>query len=93
MDRCAEFKNKLMKVYNYEKKKIYPILKDMSEEEKLIVLSDEDVLAKINLVDNNDVFKMIFRMSPSEVQELLWHNEKNQKKLLGITRISEKKNK
>ena len=85
----SEYKNKLLKVYNYEKKKIYPILKGMTEEEKEIVLSDKDVLSYINKINNREVLGMIFRMSPSNVQELLWNSEENQKKLLGITTIDE----
>lgn len=89
-NRIEEYKDKLLKMYNYEKKKLYPLLKSMTVEEASIVLSDPDILNKINNINNKDIIGMIYRMSPSNVQELLWASEKSQKILLGITKIDEK---
>ena len=85
--RLEELKGKLSKSYNYEKKKLYLILKGMSEEEKELVLSDEEVLRQINRIENNDIFDMIFRMTPESIQEILWERGENQRRLLGITNI------
>ncbi len=81
------YKNEFMKSYNLTRKKLYPLLKEMSDMEKELVLSDDEVIKNITSINDDEILSMFFRMSPAKVQEIIWQNEGCQKRLLGIKKL------
>lgn len=81
------YKNDLMKSYNLTRKKLYPLLKRMSDEEKEIVLSDQEVIGRFISINDDEILSLFFRMSPAKVQEIIWQNESCQKRLLTIKNL------
>lgn len=82
--RLIEVKNELQKSYNHNRKKLYPLLKGLTEDEKNIVLADENVMNKLLKIEDYDIISLIFRMSPAPIQETIWKSSERQKNLLGI---------
>lgn len=79
----------LRKRYNYNKKNIYAILKDLSEDEIVMAFADDKIYNYFLAIKEPDFLAMVFRMVPSSIQELIWNNTKYQKALLGISECSD----
>lgn len=86
-ERLEKYRQYFLKLYNLNRKKLYPLLKSMTDEEKNIVLSDEQVIENIMKIEDSEILDLIFRMSPASVQEIIWKNDKCQKILLGIKKL------
>lgn len=83
-------KEKLRKApYYFERKKLYSIFKDTTEEERDEIFSDEKILR--NAIYNKDttIMPMVFRYVGSAIQERIWQDSCCQKRLLGIGNISD----
>lgn len=85
--RLESYKQKILKSYNINRKTLYPLLKGMTNEEKEIVLTDEEIINKIKSLNDSEVLGLFFRMSPSSVQEIIWQSEECQKKLFRIKKL------
>lgn len=85
--RLEVYKSKLLKSYNLNRKQLYPLLKSMSEEDRNIVLNDEQVIDRIIKLEDSEILDLVFRMSPASIQEKIWQNDECQKKLLGIRKL------
>ncbi len=86
--KIEEYKSELLKSYNFNRKKLYPLLKAMSEEEKLVVLSDDEVINRIKKMEDDDVLGLFFKMSPAQIQELIFEDEECQRRLLCVENIN-----
>lgn len=76
MENKLEEKIKLLKTPNvFEQNKIYGLLKDVTEEEMNLVLSDPEVTQNILSIDNSDILKNIFRLVPASFQEVMVKKE------------------
>ncbi len=82
-------KEKWKKAPYLEKKKIYPILKDASQEEVDEIFSEEEILQKAIHSKDTNILSMIFRYGGSITQERIWQDSDNQKRLLGIGSIND----
>lgn len=76
MDNKLEEKINLLKAPNvFEQNKVYGLLKDMTEEEMNLVLSNPEVTQNILSIDNSDILKNIFRLVPASFQEVMFKDE------------------
>lgn len=72
-----------------EKKKLYPILKDLDEDEIDEVFSDSEILDRVIKSHDNSILSMVFRYSGSKTQDKIWENAACQKKLFGMGNVSD----
>lgn len=82
--KIENMKYKLKKGPYIEKKKLYPILKDATEEEIDEVFSDSDILDRIIHSKDDSIISMVFRYGGVKTQEAIWSDSKCQKILFGI---------
>lgn len=58
--------------------------RNFSDEEKIKLFGDPQILKRIFQLENYDVVAAVFRVVPAEIQELMWDNIFTQKILLGM---------
>ncbi len=76
MENKLEEKIELLKTPNvFEQNKVYGLLKDMTEEEMNLVLSNPKVTQNILSIDNSDILKNVFRLVPTSFQEVMFKDE------------------
>lgn len=65
--------------------------RNFSDEEKIKLFGDPQILKRIFQLENYDVVAAVFRVVPAEIQELMWDNIFTQKILLGMEKVSDEK--
>ena len=69
--------------------KFYHLTKDLTEEEKIELFSDQDILKRIYKLENYDTVASVFRIVPAAIQDLMWANVETQKILLGMGKVTD----
>lgn len=86
MERIESLKLAFTKSYNYEPKKLFKLLRNMSQNEIEIIFQEERVFKRLLTLalNDKDVLHMIFKTVPASIQDKMWENEKVQLFLMGI---------
>ena len=85
VNKIQEIKEYLVRsVSHFGGAKFTSIMKTLTENEKDVLFSDNEILKKLYKLEDYDSLASVFRAVPASIQELLFSNIHSQKVLLGI---------
>ena len=67
------------------------MVREFSDEDKIKLFSDPQILKRVFQLENYDAVAAVFRAVPAEIQDLMWDNVFTQKILLGMEKTSDDK--
>lgn len=90
VNKIEKLKDYLMKSSShFGGSKFYHLTKDLTEEEKIELFSDEAILKRIYKLENYETVASVFRIVPAQIQDLMWANISTQKVLLGMGKVTD----